>query len=1647
MQDQKHYDTIPGWNGARYEKKPVESGADILLDQRRVPTVWSRITAGKADDGKGNPIPPEVTVYFDQPKIGSSSNFGGKNGVDMGHAMLGIDYSRYSYETSRYERYAMKYGFYMAGGFIDTSAQNAMANRNALVPGTLHDDWGHKYTVSRRYPARPDQVNSIVKASETYADGGYGYYKRNCTTFVKEMVVDVANLDTGGTIFEKEDVRYTFKNNALRTLANTGNLLVYPQFRKKMAELSSREDLSYQGYGNKRVTKADLENFNKSDNIFNLSVKTYIPAVSAENARRLRGKNSGYLGSYSYVPQAMGKSVEEISVNSQILSEKIGDEIINLISAIEQNVVAKTQSNELPPAINNVISHLYILNGRGIMTLDADLARTALQKNKDLSKDTAAQILEPDSFRLAHAQMKADMEKLSNLYQDFFKNDEQLFIPFSKILSLYQVGLNYLNNCYAEASRANLVQSELGNIRQEMRDNVYTFESAHGNVNMTPSQFESYVQIFGSGREAIDKYARYKSLKGRHKSEVKKAKLADDDEDDNIINNGPELTEAEKKEFKELSLLNDLARDLDRSHNYLLEKQNYSQQDIDYIFSLSVKSKAGLNTNRVRMFRRNKSSADVYQSLLLERIFKGFRADFYNKGEGGFSEEAEKNLRENATLEHMAPLINWLDNYLTNKASSQQDFLKMILRGIFRSEEGQNREKLLSSIQSMLYDNYIGKIFTGGAGDARAYIGTRFFEGALVNMFNKRDSGFTKLITKLSDEVIQESGNAAGGNVPAQQPGGNVPAQQPGGNAPAQQPAGNVPAQQAQAPAAEPIRGTATEVKEQLKQAGKVYGKFLERQKKDGFYTKKQLEERRKQFLDNYYGLCEDYCKLLNGKHIWSNLPQEAYTLIVHVALAHPGSYVQQAMQERGAILAPGKNKAGNQAKQEIDLKATVETTHEKRMAELAVDEDPDHHIHEGDIPESDIQKGMKKGVSELQINGIRSICAYLYLHTKEHAALVESIDNRAPREKLLIFYIVEKDKKNGLTPAEVMESQTNYVPSVTAFKEKIYYRKHWYKMGATNINWNLISDASSMAYSMRDMLGNIGNGRLPGEAPVNVPAENPKIAIADERKSILNKPLIDIDEPIKKEVKNDINIINTEKSPAKKSDLLSEDEKDDQKSLHLKEAKRKVDGILFINNIIQQSINKSKPGSGNEDDLLIKENDNNLIKSNASLDDLQDRIQDMYDYLKDNNLVEDPVPNTEGNDGKAPGKATGFNKFGNNTQDVNKYFTLLHTFCGTELKLLKALKTDNVLDFSKGISGLQWESMGGDAASALMNVVLLIVNFRNALNSFGTERWEETAMKAISFFQSLGNTAKSGFTATTGTAGLVFNADWGMNGASETAKSLTTAAAYGGIALGGLTAGIGLGNMVVAGVRRSRATDVENKLKDAPKDKAFEGKRQILKNVITANRAAQKRTQGSAAMQMVQGGLNTASGVLALGAGATLGLGGIAALGLSGAALLVNIGNMIYQKKSKSREMKDVIDCYLNMNKLLSEFMNKNMKNKSKKEQDRIRQKFGTQEEIRDMIRKEAEALLGYPSDKKMYSAIMWKYANTLFDMVFKKDGRYITEQERASESLNNRRMANERKLYADMLKAYGFKIKYPAQDGAEPKPALNSIYKKLTA
>ena len=121
-----------------------------------------------------------ISVNVNQPEPGEDKDISLSG---SGHAGIGIEYSRYSRVSNRYERYGLKYGFYMA----DATASAGILN------GAMD---------ARTFPASSKQVNDILKASETWADGGYNNLTRNCTTFVKSMVRDVAHLPVGSQIFQ-----------------------------------------------------------------------------------------------------------------------------------------------------------------------------------------------------------------------------------------------------------------------------------------------------------------------------------------------------------------------------------------------------------------------------------------------------------------------------------------------------------------------------------------------------------------------------------------------------------------------------------------------------------------------------------------------------------------------------------------------------------------------------------------------------------------------------------------------------------------------------------------------------------------------------------------------------------------------------------------------------------------------------------------------------------------------------------------------------------------------------------------------------------------------------------------------------------------------------------------------------------------------------------------------------------------------------------------------------------------------------------------------------------------------------------------------------------------------------------------------------
>ena len=105
--EKKRHDLIPGWNGAKYKKEAGDKD-DIMEDFRRVRTVWSRLIADKAVDENGKEVPPTISVNVNPPDLNKDQTM---NGTAAGHSGIGIEYSRRSKVTGRWERYALKYGF------------------------------------------------------------------------------------------------------------------------------------------------------------------------------------------------------------------------------------------------------------------------------------------------------------------------------------------------------------------------------------------------------------------------------------------------------------------------------------------------------------------------------------------------------------------------------------------------------------------------------------------------------------------------------------------------------------------------------------------------------------------------------------------------------------------------------------------------------------------------------------------------------------------------------------------------------------------------------------------------------------------------------------------------------------------------------------------------------------------------------------------------------------------------------------------------------------------------------------------------------------------------------------------------------------------------------------------------------------------------------------------------------------------------------------------------------------------------------------------------------------------------------------------------------------------------------------------------
>ena len=644
-----------------------------------------------------------------------------------------------------------------------------MQRHNAIMPGQLVDDYGHKYDVSRRYPAKPEQVSAIFQASEKYAEGGYGYYDRNCTTFVKEMVVNTAHLATGGQIFKQSEVGFSHMANFGMFGAEAFEQNTRAGAETTLMDLAKKTDQSYQNYGNKRATKQDWANYKNSTKKSSGVIKeTYVPAEVGEQLRRMEGDQSGELGSYKY-----DDPLKDENGDVMVGLTSISNAIERCGTAIQESFADLIPPEEMAQAPYEVATIANTLAGMGgpLLNLESDINAKLDKENEGKEEDKKAgrgDILEqyyvtPDALREARAELSENIGKVNILLNNYFKNDQRLHQPLMNLISLLNHGINYVDDLYQRSARGGKSEKgDVNNIREELTHNVYTIRAGDKETMFTPTHYESYIQIYKDPKIAVAKYARLKDLRKKKKEAgawtgSKTSRINHKIQSKFGLEDKGELTMAELQELNKLERLDSLAFDFDNSHNYMIEKDAYSQQDIDYAFRMHDKELNGIQTNdEVRSARDDvnkdirdnyKSASGIYITIFMEKFFKDMKDQWMKgKDEGGLSDDAAK-----------APDIAgaWLDDYLARRVKQKEKGFQMIVRGLYRSMKAADPknevtdEAVLEKLADIITQTIISRNFASVNGEPKELYGSMFLPMALDRMAANRRMKFHQLVAAM----------------------------------------------------------------------------------------------------------------------------------------------------------------------------------------------------------------------------------------------------------------------------------------------------------------------------------------------------------------------------------------------------------------------------------------------------------------------------------------------------------------------------------------------------------------------------------------------------------------------------------------------------------------------------------------------------------------------------------------------------------------------------------------------------------------------------------------------------------------------------------------------------------------------------------
>lgn len=344
----------------------------------------------------------------------------------------------------------------------------------------------------------------------------------------------------------------------------------------------------------------------------------------------------------------------------------------------------------------------------------------------------------------------------------YFKNDKRLHQPLLNLISLLNYGINYVDDLYRFSVRGGLNENkDVVNIREEMMHNLYTVRAGGKETKLTPTHYESYIQIYKDPKTAVEKYERLRELRNKKKNadwtKSKISTVSHKIQSTFGLEDEEGLTYDELKELNKLERMDKLALDFDNAHNYMIEKEDYNQQDIDYAFRMHDKETNGLQTRdevplgqtdvNEDMRDKYRSASGIYITLFMEKFFKDIKEQWMKEAdEGGLNEDAAKNPEMSAA---------WLDDYLVKRIKQKENDFQMIVRGLYRSLKADASDKkiddqaVMKKLADILTWTIIGRKFSSVGGEKKELFGSMFLPMALEQMIENRRMKFNQIVSTM----------------------------------------------------------------------------------------------------------------------------------------------------------------------------------------------------------------------------------------------------------------------------------------------------------------------------------------------------------------------------------------------------------------------------------------------------------------------------------------------------------------------------------------------------------------------------------------------------------------------------------------------------------------------------------------------------------------------------------------------------------------------------------------------------------------------------------------------------------------------------------------------------------------------------------